>query len=80
MKYVTVRVIDSNGRPQSDVRVSLLVYQTLASGMKTPQYTSSNGEANFDLDIDQFAEISVYVKGEERISRGSVKAEYRIIV
>ena len=80
MKYVTVRVIDSSGRPQSDVRVSLFVYQTLASGMKTPQYTNSKGEANFDLDIDQFAEISVYVKGEERIPRGSVEAEYRIIV
>jgi len=79
MRYVTVRVVDSGGRPRSGVRVALYVYQFAASGMKDPQWTDSNGEADFTLDIDEGAEISVYVDGQERVGRGRVRAEYKVV-
>ena len=80
MKYVTVRVVGSGGNPQSNAKVSLYISQTFASGMKGPEYTNSDGEVDFDLDIDEGAQVSVYVNGQERVSLGSVKAEYRVIV
>ena len=80
MRYVTVRVVDSGGRPQSNIRVAIYVNQFAASGMKDPQYTNSDGETEFALDIDTFAEISVYVDGQERVKRGSVQAMCKIIL
>ena len=79
MRYVTVRVVDSGGRPQPNTRVSVYVHQFLAEGMKGPEYTNSDGCVEFALDIDTFAEISIYVNGNETVKRGSVRAEYKII-
>lgn len=76
MKHVKVTVVDSGGSPKSDIKVSIYVHQFAAQGMTEPQYTDRDGEANFKLNIDEYAEISVYVKGDEAIKRGSVKAEY----
>lgn len=80
MKYVTVRVVDSGGRPQSDVKVSIYVHQMLAEGMKGPEYTDASGLTDFDLDIDEHAQISIYVNGNERVPRGSVRADYRVTI
>lgn len=80
MKYVTVRVVDSGGRPQANVKVSIYINQFAAQGMKEPQYTNSSGEAEFQLDIDTYGEITVYVNGQERVPRGSVRAEYKVVV
>ena len=79
MRYVTVRIADSGGRPQCCAKVSIYVHQFLAEGMKGPEYTNSDGSVEFALDIDQFAEISIYVNGNESVKRGSVRAEYKII-
>lgn len=48
--------------------------------MKGPEYTNSDGEANFSLDIDDGAEITVYVNGNAKVGRGSVRSEYKITV
>ena len=77
MRNVLVRVFKSDGRPAERERVSIWVYQFAASGGKE-QYTDSNGEAEFNLDIDSGAEISVSVNSKEYFSRGSVKGSYRI--
>lgn len=80
MKYTTVRVVDSGGRPQSNAKVSIYVHQFMAGGMTEPQYTNANGEANFKLNIDDGAEIGIYVSGNEKISRGSVRSEYKVTI
>ena len=77
MRNVLVRVYDSSGRPAQNARVNVHVYQFLASGQKE-KYADNNGEAEFNLDIDDGAEISIGVNTVERVSRGSVKGSYRI--
>ena len=77
MRNVLVRVFDSSGRPARGERVSIWVYQFLAGGVKEMQ-TNSDGEAEFNLDIDEGAEISVSVNSVERVKRGSVKGSYRV--
>ena len=78
MKYVTVRVVNSSGSPVSNAKVSVYVHQFLAEGMKNPEYTNSDGEAEITLDIDDGAQISIYVNGSERVGRGNVRATYTI--
>jgi hypothetical protein len=80
MKYVSIRVRDSGGRPQAHVRVGIFVSQFAASGAVSDQYTDSDGETNFSLDIDDGAEITVYINGQERVSRGRVRAEYFLTI
>ena len=77
MRNVLVRVFKSDGRPAERERVSVWVYQFAAGGVKEQQ-TNSNGEAEFNLDIDDGAEISVSVNSQEYFSRGSVKGSYRV--
>lgn len=77
MRNVLVRVFKSDGRPAQGERVSIWVSQFLASGVKEQQ-TNSDGEAEFNLDIDSGAEISISVNSSEKVSRGSVKGSYRI--
>ena len=77
MRYVSVRVVDSGGRPQRDVRVGIEVHQFLASGVKT-EYTNSDGVAQFSLDVDDGAEITVYANGNEKVRRGSIRSEYTV--
>lgn len=77
MRNVVVQVFDGSGRPAQNERVSIWVYQFLAGGVKEQQ-TDSNGEAEFNLDIDSGAEISVNVNSKEYVKRGSVKDGYRV--
>jgi len=77
MRNVLIRVFKSDGRPAERERISIWVYQFAAGGVKE-QHTDSNGEAEFNLDIDSGAEISVSVNSKEYISRGSVKGSYRV--
>ncbi len=79
MRYVSIRVVDSGGRPKRDVRVALEIHQFLAGGVKA-QNTDSNGLANFSLDVDDGAEVTVMVNGEVRLQRGAIKAEYLIVL
>ena len=77
MRYVSVRVVDSSGRPQRDTRVGIEVHQFAAGGVKT-EYTNSDGLAEFELDVDEGAEITVYVNGSEKVRRGSIRSEYKV--
>ncbi|WP_395095199.1 hypothetical protein [Armatimonas sp.] len=77
MRNVLVRVYNGDGTSAKGVRVSLWIYQFLASGSKEG-YTNSDGEVEFDLDIDSGAEISISVEGTEYIRRGAVRGSYRI--
>jgi hypothetical protein len=79
-RNILVRTYDASGRPASGLRVSLWVYQFLASGSAGEKYTNSNGEVDFDLDIDEGAEISISINGTERSSRATPRGEYRFSV
>lgn len=80
MRYMTVRVVDASGKPRSNTRVGIYIHQALASGMADTVYTDSNGEADFTLDVDEYAEIGVYVDGNEKIRREKIKATYHVVV
>ncbi len=80
MKYTTVRVINSSGSPRSNARVAVYVHQFAAEGMKDAEYTNSDGEVSISLDIDEYAEISIYVDGSEKVKRSKVRAEYHVVV
>lgn len=77
MKYVSVRVVDSGGRPLRDSRVGIEVHQFLAGGMKS-EHTNSDGLCEFQLDVDKGAEITIYVDGNLKVSRGSIKSDYKV--
>lgn len=80
MRYVTVRVVDSSGKPQHNACVGIYVSQFAASGMKEDSYTDSNGEAEFRLDIDTYAKIGIYVNGNEKVSNSEVRSEFKITI
>ncbi len=80
MKHTTILVVDGGGRPQSNARVALEIHQFAAGGMKGPEMTGSDGRADFSLDIDDGAQITVYVDGKEKVGRGRVRSEYKVTV
>ena len=67
-----------DGKPCPNKRVGVFVYQFAASGMKDSVYTDANGEACINLDTDDFAEISIYIDGDEKVKRGNIRGEYHI--
>lgn len=77
MRNVQVRVYNSDGKPAYYARVTVNVYQFMAGGQKEV-YTDSDGRAEFDLDVDEGAEISIGVNGYEKVSRGKIRGEYRV--
>jgi hypothetical protein len=79
MRYISVRVVDSTGRPKYYSRVVLEINQFLANGVKEA-HTDGDGLAQFQLDVDDGAEITVYVDGTESISRGPIRADYKVAV
>jgi hypothetical protein len=79
MRYVSVRIVDSSGRPQRDIRVGIGVSQFAASGVETG-YTNGDGMAQFQLNVDEFAQINVYVNGQEKVRTGTIKSEYVITI
>lgn len=80
MQYVTVRVVDSSGSPRRDVRVALHVSQFAASGMEPESYTNSAGEAEFKLNVDSGATVTIYADGQEKVSNSSIRSEFRITI
>lgn len=74
MRYISVRVVDSGGRPKRDARVALEIHQFLAGGVKS-ENTDSDGVAQFSLDVDGGAEVTVIVDGNVKIPRGPIKAQ-----
>ncbi len=80
MRLVTMTVTDSTGKPRSNVRVSIYVYQFAASGMKAPEYTNSEGKVRFQLNVDIHAEIEIYVDGHIKVSKGPIHGEYIVRV
>lgn len=79
-RYISVRVVDSGGRPVHYARVVLHVSQFLASGPLPEQHTNRDGVAEFEPDLDASAQVSVSVNGQERVRTGSIQAEYRVVV
>lgn len=78
MQYISIRVLDTSGRPKHNARVAIGVNQFLASGVLQPKFTNTDGLVRFELNIDNFAEIEIYIDGKEMVSRGKVKSEYFI--
>ena len=77
MRYVSVRVVDSGGRPKRDARVAIEVHQFLAGGV-VGENTDSDGIAQFRLDVDEGAEITIMVDGNVKVQRGSIRADYTV--
>lgn len=71
-RYVTLRVVDSGGRPKKGAKVGCYIHRFMASGFKPNQYTDSEGEVEFTLDDD--SRITLYVDGRE-IKPGERKPE-----
>ena len=80
MRYVSVRVVNSSGQPSHGTRVALDVHQAFASGMKAEYTNSEGGLAEFTLDVDDGAEITVYAEGNEKVKRGSIRSSYTVTV
>lgn len=77
MRYTKVRVVGSDGRPLRNTRVGIEIHQFAAGGV-VAETTDSEGLAQFQLNVDTFAEITIYVNGQVRVPRGSIKSEYLI--
>lgn len=70
--YMTVRVVDSSGKPRKRARIALYVHEFLAGGFKPDQYTDDEGQVEFKL--DGHAPFTLYVDGKE-IKPGKQKPE-----
>lgn len=77
-RYISVRVVDAGGKPANYAKVVLYVSQTLASGPLPEKYTNSEGLAEFEADLDAFAQVSVSVNGQERVRSGPIQADYKV--
>jgi hypothetical protein len=77
-RNILVRVFDGGGRPVSGAKVSIWVYQFMASGLAASGQTAGDGEFEADIDIDASGEISISVNDKERVSRSSPRGSYRI--
>ena len=76
---MTVRVVDSSGRPKKGARVGVYIHRFLASGFKPNVHTDGNGEAVFTLDDD--SRVTLYVDGQEiRSGERSPEALIKVIV
>ena len=76
MRYVTVRVLDSDGKPVQGAKVIVWVYQALSPAMHLPEkYTNREGAAEIDVD---YSEISISVNGHEKVKRGATQGQYKI--
>jgi hypothetical protein len=62
----------------SGKRVSLFIHQFMASGMAGPSYTNAQGDAYIDVNTDSGADAEVYVDGQLRIGRASIKDTYYV--
>lgn len=77
-RYISVRVVDTSGKPANYAKVVLYVSQTLASGPLPEKYTNSEGLAEFEPDLDASAQISVSINGQERVRSCPIQAEYKV--
>ncbi len=76
-RYLTVRVVDPDGRPKKGARVGCYIHRFLSSGFKSDQYTDSEGQVEFTLDDD--SRVTPYVDGSE-IRPGERKPEAMVKV
>jgi len=79
-RYISVRVVDSGGRPVRNARVVIHASQFLASGSLPEKYTGEDGSADYETDFDASAQVSVYVNGQERVRSGPIQAEYKVVI
>lgn len=78
-RYMTVRVVDGQGRPKRRVRVGAYVHRFLSSGFKPDQHTDENGEVEFTFEDD--SPITLYVDGQEiRPGKRQVEAHVKLVV
>lgn len=78
-RYVTVRVVDSGGKPKHYAKVVLSVSgQFLAFGNIPMKETNREGIAEFEIDLDQNAKIAVVVNGSQKVSSGPIRSEYKV--
>lgn len=79
-RYISVRVVDSGGRPVYYARVALYASQFLASGSLPDKQTNSEGVAEFETDLDASAQLSISVNGQERVRSCPIQAEYKVVI
>lgn len=59
MLYITVRVVDSSGRPEANAKVSVW-----RGGWVPEQRTDSEGESEFAINATPSDRIRIYAKGQ----------------
>ncbi len=78
MTYVTVRVVDSSGRPMEYARVSVW-RGGIDSGFYPEQRTDRDGEAEFEVGVSSSDKICVYAEGQ-KLYDDYVKARITVVV
>ena len=79
-RYISVRVVNGSGRPVPHERVALYVSQSVGAGMLPEKYTTTDGLAEFEPDIDEFAQLSVYVNGIEKVKTVPIQAKFTVVI
>lgn len=79
-QHVFIRVVDRSGQPLRNERVSIFATHIAATGGIPDQHTDARGVAVFDLEVDDKAEVIVYVRGRECCARGPLQLRYEISV
>jgi hypothetical protein len=78
-QHVEVQVLDRYGRAVNNERVSIFPTQIAAGGGVPDQWTDTTGLARFDLEVEENAEVILYVRGREQVSRSPLRSRYRIV-
>jgi hypothetical protein len=77
---VYIKVVDQKGQPLPHERVSIFATNIEHSGGIPDQTTDGKGQATFHLNVDEKAEVIVYVRGKECVGRGPLLPKYELRV
>jgi len=76
-RHVTVRVVGSDGRAKSGVRIGIMSSSGFGGVSKSGR-TGSDGTADFSIDYDSW--IDIYVDGALKIKSTRIRAEFKIVI
>ncbi|MEA2553286.1 MAG: hypothetical protein QOJ65_1462 [Fimbriimonadaceae bacterium] len=79
-RTVVVHILETDGSPKPAADVSLQLHAVVEGVALEPKTTDKDGVAQFSLDMEKYAELTIYVAGHERVSRGPIQDEYYITV
>ncbi len=78
--HIQIRVVNRLGAPLTNERVSLFASPLTSTSAIPDQTTDAQGLANFDIDVQDQAELAVYVRGRERCRMAPLRDRYDIAI